>query len=154
MKKLLERYKTLRPHIRPFKNKQAWKLFLENWRLLHVLADLVYGHKCVLTGETVNLDLDHCFSRTCGYLFFDIKNVNYLHKGMHSHKTFNGGGWVDKEVDNLTRKRNGEEWWDEALRMAHKTCNDFRMVWYQEGINEGLKEDIRIELEKKKLIGL
>ena len=133
-------YKKLRLGWKAWKNKTSWKLVNENWRICHEIVDLERGHKCILCTETRGLQLDHCISRNCRSVFFEIFNLNYLCAKHHNVKSFNNGGTIDKLVDTKTRERIGDEEWDSLIAKSAKLCPDFQKVWYQEEWNIKLKE--------------
>jgi hypothetical protein len=65
----------------------------------------------------VVIQVDHCFSRACMWLFFDPSNGTTLCSGCHSMKTFSNKA-MDKIVDDLVFMREGFRWWDEAMKRA------------------------------------
>lgn len=125
-------------------NKKAWKLYQENWKLCHDFVDLRDGHVCMIPGcGREEVDLDHAITRKRKILFFDVRHLGYLCRGEgghHANKSFRNGDWVDKKVDGIHRKREGDVAWDEILSMAYRDCPQFRSVLWQEQINLKLKE--------------
>lgn len=137
------------------KKKPTWrKIYEENWRLCHEIVDLRDGRCCQIPGcrETERLDLDHCISRNCKILFFETENLGYLCRDHHSHKSFRPNQWVDKMVNDICRKRNGEAWWEDALFNSRKTCPLFSTLAYQEKINEELKRELELLKSKTNVI--
>lgn len=144
----MRRYK--RKRIKRTPGQLAWrKLYLENWRICHDIVDLYVGHHCVVCGSLDRLDLDHCFSRACKMLFYDINNLNYLCKSHHYHKTHLKGNWVDKEVDNITLKRAGKRWWEKALVLSKQSCGEWKLIDYQQKMNRKLKRKLAAERKLK-----
>lgn len=73
--------------------------------------------KCQICGSTDTLQVDHCFSRAISLLHHDIKNLTLLCRSCHFKKSYCVGG-MEKRVDEVVRKREGEDWWDCALNYA------------------------------------
>jgi hypothetical protein len=134
-------------------NKQAWKLVNENWTLCHEIVDARDGHKCVICGETRNLQLDHCISRTYKSVFMDTDNLNYLCPQHHTAKSMNPGNPVTKRVDEITRNRMGGEQYRLMIQKADVTCGAWRTVWWQEACNMELKEHLAFVLSVSDLTG-
>lgn len=124
------------------KNKDWKRLYNENWKLCHEIADLRDGHVCQIPncGETERLDLDHVFSRQVKVLFFEPDNMGYLCSAHHTHKSFRKGQWVDMMVREICQKRIGDERWDWMMFAARRLCPEFSTVLYQEQVNVYLKE--------------
>lgn len=123
-------------------NKTAWNLYKQNWKLCREIVLLRDGDVCTIPDcyTREDLQLDHCISREVKRLFFDLNNLGYLCAEHHTHKSFRKGQHIDKKVDEICRKRSGSEWWEWALSEGSKPLPEFRTVWYQEKINQELKE--------------
>ena len=127
-------------------NKAAKKLYNSSWKLCHEIVDARDGHKCVICGATERLQLDHCITRSRKSVFFDPDNLNYLCPTCHTTKSFQHGCPLDKEVDEITRRRIGQKAWDELRRKANITCGSWATVWWQESCNQQLKEELAMVL--------
>lgn len=136
-------YSKIRINETAWQNKSAWKLYQANWRLCHEIVELRDGYACVIPDCSTKegLQLDHCFSRMCKILFFDVRNLNYLCPDHHTHKTSRKGQWVDKMVDQITAHRAGDEWFENSMDISKTCCPDFRKLFYQEQMNINLRED-------------
>lgn len=130
---------------KPWQNKNAWKIYKLNWQLAREIVELRDGYECQIPEcyVRVELQLDHVFSRDIKTLFFDLWNLGYLCPEHHAHKSFRKGQWVDKLVNDLCKKRAGQDWWDAAILRSKQSCPGFRNVGYQERINEQLQEQYK-----------
>jgi len=127
-----------------WQNKTAWKLVNENWTLCHEIVDLRDGHVCQIPGcgETENLDLDHVISRGCKITFLDTDILGYLCKTHHSHKSKRKGQWVDLMVQQICRRRIGDDRYEDYIFKSKQCCGSFRSVVFQEQQNMKLKEEL------------
>lgn len=125
-------------------NKQAKKLYNSNWKLCHSIVDERDGHKCVICGETENLQLDHCITRGRKSVFFETALLNYLCPKCHTTKSFQHGCPLDKKVDLITQKRIGKKQWEKLIQNAEKLCPSFSTIFWQEAENERLKEELEM----------
>lgn len=129
------------------KNPLVKKLQKENWELCHLIVDKRDGRKCQIPtcNRTENLDLDHGISRNNKTIFFDVRHLGYLCRGIGGHhpaKSFAKNGPVAKQVDLIHIEREGMDVWNDLLEMARQNCHDFGKVWYQEKINQELKQQL------------
>lgn len=104
------------------------------WAVLREAVILRDGKKCQIKGcnEKTGLQVDHCFSRRCKSLFFDIRNLTTLCQSHHYSKSIMPGGAIDKLVDEIVREREGSKWWDEAIRLSQIPNPDFSKIWWLE----------------------
>lgn len=123
-------------------NKTAKKLYKESWKICHDIVDVRDGHKCVVCGSEERLQLDHCISRGRKSVFFNTDNLNYLCPRCHTTKSFQHGGPLDKEVDEITRSRMGAIAWHELRRQAEKL-----VPWATVGWQEACRDQLLEELE-------
>lgn len=63
------------------------------------------------------IQVDHCFSRTCMWLFLDPGNGTTVCSGCHLLKTYKQKA-VDKIIDDLVFNREGRDWWQAAMALA------------------------------------
>lgn len=126
-----------------WKNKTAWRLALENWRLCHEAVYLRDGYSCMIPGCDVKdeLQLDHGITRSKRAVFFDIRHLGFLCPMHHGHKSFRHGDWVDKMVDQIHIQREGSAVWDDLCHA--ETKGGFQTVYVQEEWNKRLKEEIQ-----------
>lgn len=134
------------------KKRKSTKIYDENWELCHQVVEVRDGgRRCAISGCGVeeNLDLDHCFSRDIKELFFETSNLTYLCKRHHQRKSMAKGGAVDHEVDEIVRRRVGEEKWKELLERSYKSCPGFWSVMFQERYNTRLKEELAMMMSER-----
>ena len=129
-------------HERAWANKTAWKLYKENWQLCKDIVAERDGKKCILCGTKSDLQLDHCITRSRKSVFFETQLLNYLCSRCHSSKSFQNGGPTDKIVDLKTMRRIGKPEYEDLIAKSQELCPQFRRVWFQEEINEYLKEKL------------
>lgn len=66
------------------------------------------------------IQVDHCFTRTCGNLFYDVRNGTCLCKPCHTNKTYKNYN-MDRRVDSFVHNREGSAWWTESSAAAEKS---------------------------------
>ena len=102
------------------------------WLVLRQAAILRDGGKCQICYKKADLQVDHCFTRAIGRLHFDLSNLTTLCAKCHTSKSLRKGGPVDKQVDEIVRRREGNDWWTWALGESWKTCPECSRVWFLE----------------------
>jgi len=105
------------------------------WLVLRVKAVKRDEHRCQVCGNSgpkAGLQIDHCFSRRIGRLHFEIENLTTLCSRCHTIKSFQKGGSLDKQVDEIVRSREGYGWWAWALKESKKPFHDFSSRWWLE----------------------
>ena len=122
--------------------KKWTKLYNENWKLCHEIVEKRSGKKCMVCRKTEDLALDHCISRQCKSVFFITDLLNYLCVQCHTHKSYRKGQWLDKLVDVMTRKRIGNEQYEEYIIDSKQPLREWKTISYQERVNEWLKSEL------------
>lgn len=110
------------------------------WELCREIVKLRDDEKCSICGAVEDLQVDHCFSRTCGMLFYVIENLTLLCSKCHFLKSKRKGGPTDKMVDGVVQRREGKVWWAWALAESWKSNSEICKVWWLEDLIENLKE--------------
>lgn len=136
-------YSKIRINEKAWQNKNAWKLYQENWRICHEIVELRDGYFCQIPdcGVSTSLQLDHAISRQCKTLFFETDILGYLCDVHHTHKSSRKGQWVDLMVNQIFRNRVGEERYEDLIFESKKTCGKHRTLSHQEEVNMKLKEE-------------
>lgn len=112
------------------------------WHLCRQIVLMRDENRCVVCTGTEDLQVDHCFSRQCGMLHYDVENLNVLCSRCHSHKSFRKGGPVDKIVDQITRSRVGGKYWETMMEQSWKPNPDINRIWWLEEKLEELEEKL------------
>jgi len=120
-----------------------WKLACKTRDGFKCAMKEVFPHECSQV-----LQVDHCWSRMNSEIFFDIRNGTTLCSSMHTMKTYCCKG-AEKVVDDFVRKREGDEWWENAKAICMKKGPYvWDVITLEQKIIE-MKEKIAEFLEKK-----
>lgn len=115
------------------------KLQEKNWKLCREIVLIRDKFKCQICGSKENLQVDHAISRVHKILFYEISNLTTLCSKCHTTKSFQKGGNLDKRVDQIVIKREGQKKWNEMIDLSRQTFPDWSRVWYQEEKNKEFK---------------
>jgi len=119
-------------------------LINKNWQLLRKIVRLLRGDTCELCGSFNNLQIDHCFSRTCKQLFYDIRNLTILCSACHTAKSF-GQKDVALQVFELVEGREKDGFLELRRIAKQKAC--FR-TWQDRGYHEKMYADLSQKLNE------
>ena len=97
--------------------KKAERLCEKAWKDAAKRRDNYTCQICKASGEGVVLQVDHCFSRMCKQLFYDIRNASTLCQSCHTMKSYRVRGY-EKIVDRLVLEREGADFWKFAVETA------------------------------------
>jgi hypothetical protein len=89
--------------------------------------------RCELCGSDVDLQVDHCFTRKCKEIYYDIDNLSCLCQRCHFEKTYHLRA-RDLDVYGLVAKREGDETFQRLRQVsrAHAPFPQFTKRWYLE----------------------
>ena len=90
------------------KKSKVKKLHKKAWDLIREIILNRAGFRCEICKSKDNLQVDHCFSRTCKLLYYDMANLTCLCKSCHFKKTYRQEV-MDLRVYRLVEKREGKE---------------------------------------------
>ena len=139
---------------KPKQIKKLEKRAGELWREICFLRD---GRMCQVQKDYPNIDIyhagylqvDHCITRGNKHFFFDPRNGTIVCGTCNRAKCYKQKS-IDRAIDEIVRKREGDEWFDEAVRVDQSMAPNmkWKKIWWLEEIIEGLEKTLK-EMEKR-----
>jgi len=103
------------------------------WELTRKIVIHRTNGRCECCGSNVDLQIDHCFTRKCREIFYDLANLSCLCQRCHFEKSYHLRT-RDLDVYAVVASREGETVFQRLMLVsrAHKPFPDFNKRWYLE----------------------